>query len=144
METNATKVVCSVSTLFVYSDHPLNDVEKGFFQALRNVFESFSNMKKENNFCMRIGKNTYLLGNNTKSRKPNPFVFLSCKQNVSFHADISYFANSLNEFQEYIDYYNRKHGTELSEDQTIQLAMRDYRNDKLDFCSNSQLVSQDL
>ena len=59
-----------------------------------------------------------------------------------FNVDIKIFDNAITEFEAYIKYYDKN--SDLSFEEKIKLAIKDYKNDKLDFYSNSKLITNSM
>lgn len=72
----------------------------------------------------------------------NPFVFINSKREILFDVDITIFNNAIKEFKQYVEYQDRSvNRKDLPYEKKIQLAIKDYKNDKLDFYSGSQIVA---
>ena len=135
------KLVKQISTLNIYSNLPLTELEYYYLQALDYLFQQFEKIEKDqNSFVLYLNKSTFLVGNHNVNESINPFVFVTETGKILYDVDISVFNNVIDEFNDYIMYYKNKH-PELPKEKTIQLAIKDYKNDKLDFYSNSKIIT---
>lgn len=131
-----------IKNLTIYSNAPIFTKSQYYYLlALQNLFDHFQNMNKNNNFCMYLSENTFLISNFQENEKYNPIVFVNKKGEILFDVNISEFSGEIKKFIKYIDFYKDK---EIPEEKKIQLAIRDYKNDKLDFHANSKIVMQTI
>ena len=137
-------LVKKISTLNIYAYKGILSKDQYYYlQALDFLFQNFESIEKESNtFCLYIGNNSFLIANHMDSKNVNPFVFVNNKGEILFDVDIMVFNNAIKEFKQYIEYQNRSASRKnLPYEKKIQLAIKDYKNDKLDFYSNSQIVA---
>lgn len=134
--------VDSIYTLNIYSNKPLSKLQNYYLEALKYLFSCFKDMQNDNNFCMSLQKSTYLLASHKANRQINPIVFVNEKNEIMFNVDIKIFDNAITEFEAYIKYYDKN--SDLSFEEKIKLAIKDYKNDKLDFYSNSKLITNSM
>lgn len=137
-------LVKQISTLNIYAyKGTLSKDQYYYLQALDYLFQSFESIKKDSNtFCLYIGNNSFLIANHMDSKMTNPFVFINNKREILFDVDITIFNNAIKEFKQYVEYQDRSvNRKDLPYEKKIQLAIKDYKNDKLDFYSGSQIVA---
>ena len=133
--------IATINTLTVFSTKPFTREEYTYLNALKYLFECFNGMENDNSFSMFIDKNTFLLANKRHDRELNPIVFVNQKGEILLDVDIKVFQKAIKEFNIYIDYYKNK---SIPYEKKVQLAIKDYKNDKLDFYSNSPVVFNSL
>ncbi len=143
MQQGEKRELAEVFTLSIYGTHSLTENESNYIKALKCVFQGFQGMSKDNNFFMRLNERNMLIGCHSSQEHPDPLIFLysNADNAVSFTADLDVFSNEIEAFNEYIEYYN---GRDMSDQEKLDLAIRDYKNDKLDFNANSSLTMTDI
>ena len=137
------KYCVKISTLTIYSEVPFERKEDEFINALSYLLSALKSMDKINVFSMYIGARTFLIAEHDYQKDCDPFCFVNEKGDVLFEVDIKVFEPSINEFQDYIK-YRIKRNPDLPYEKQLQYAIKDYKNDKLDFYANSKVVSQEL
>ena len=143
MQQGEKRELVEVFTLSIYGTHNLTESENNYIKALKCVFQGFQRMSKNNNFFMRLKERNMLIGCHASQEHPDPLIFLysNADNTVSFKADMDVFSNEVEVFKEYISYYGSR---DMSDQEKLELAIRDYKNDKLDFNANSPLIMTDI
>lgn len=142
MTKDTKNLIAQINTLRVYANTPtVSRSQHNYLVALSYLLQCFEGMDKNNNLCMYISENTFLIANHSDSERINPFVFVNEKGEILFDVDIEVFELEIKEFENYIKYYDKKY-PEYPSEKKIQKAIKDYKNDKLDFYANSKIVLQ--
>lgn len=138
--------IAEISTLVVTTEKPALDYyETAYLHALEYTINSFESIddREYNNFCLYLSKGTFLIANHDINRKINPFAFVNEKGEIFFEVDISIFASVIDDFKGYISFCKNRN-SDLPQEKILQRAIKDYKNDCLDFYSNSRVVDKEL
>lgn len=131
----------SIETLTIYKDSPFSALEYFYLKALEYTINCFEKTDKNNTLSLYLDKNTFLIANHDDKEKINPIAFVNEKGEILFNVPINVFKKAISEFDKYIAYsQNSSKRQDMSYNQQIQEAIRDYKNDLLDFYINNNLL----
>ena len=136
-------IVAQFETLSITSQYYLDQSERNYLEALSYLFQTFKGMDIDNTFCMYVDKNAFLIADHKKGNTVDPIVFVDKNGNILFEIDIQLLEKAKQEFEKYIAYYHSRN-QELPEEKILQNAIKDYKNDKLDFYANSKVVLRSI
>lgn len=140
------KAKYKISSLTIYSSNHFSASELEFLKALDYTIQHFEGIEKDNySLCINLTHNRFLIANHDSQYTTNPLAFVDEKGNIQFSVDISIFQNKIQEFQNYVSYDGSQNQRKnWSHEQKVSQAIKEYKNDTLDFCINNVVSNRIL
>lgn len=135
-----------LNTLIVHANNLFTENEYEYLCALKYLIEQFEGVEKDNRtLCLNLYNGGFLIINHQDSKTINPIVFVDKSGNVLFDVNISVFSVQIKEFQKYVNYIDhKKERADWPHQKKLIAAIKEYKNDSLDFCIHQNLVSDKI
>lgn len=136
--------IIQIKTLNIHCSEELTEKEEMYFEALSRLVLYFGNMDNDNRLCLSLISSYFFIGIHSSSEIPDPLVFIKTTKDYLYDVDKEIFSLAVKEFEEeYLEDARKRH-PELSDNEIKEKAILDFVNDKLDFFTNSRVVSKDM
>ncbi len=143
---NEVNKITQISTLSIYTREPITTKEQYvYLLALQSLVEQYDkNSRVEDTLTLYLQNSEFLILNHNKEQKCNTIAFVNAKGEVYLDVDIAIFQDEIERFKtDYIADTKKRH-PELKEPELFKTAIRDYRNDIIDFYSHSDLIPKEI
>lgn len=143
---NPYEMEVKLNTLVIHANGVFTEEEYNYMAALSYLVEQFEGIQKDKTtLCLNLNDGNFLVFNHNKNSEINPIAFVSKTGEIFFDVNISVFKNQIKEFQKYVDYKGSKQEREnWPQRKKVIAAIKEYKNDILDFCIHSNLVPEKM
>lgn len=135
-----------INTLTIRANNVFTEEQYNFLSALMYIVEQFDKIDKNKNvLCVNLHNGGFLVIEHNSDFNLNPLSFVDANGNILFDVNISVFDNQIKEFNKYVEYEDsKKQRMSWPYRKKVIAAIKDYKNDILDFCIHENLVPEKL